>query len=31
VRLRVSAAAVRTITKNGIESVLADMRARGDI
>jgi large subunit ribosomal protein L28 len=29
IRLRVSAAAVRTITKNGIESVLADLRARG--
>ena len=31
VRLRVSNAAVRTITKNGIESVLADLRARGEI
>jgi large subunit ribosomal protein L28 len=30
VRLRVSAAAVRTITKNGIEAVLADLRARGE-
>ncbi len=30
VRLRVSNAAVRTITKNGIESVLADLRARGE-
>jgi large subunit ribosomal protein L28 len=29
VRLRVSAHALRTIDKNGIESVLADMRARG--
>jgi large subunit ribosomal protein L28 len=29
VRLRVSAAAIRLIDKNGIESVLADMRARG--
>jgi len=28
VRLRVTPAAVRTITKNGIESVLADLRAR---
>ena len=29
VRLRVSCAALRLIDKNGIESVLADMRARG--
>lgn len=29
VRLRVTAAAIRLIDKNGIESVLADMRARG--
>ena len=29
VRLRVSCAAVRLIDKNGIESVLADLRARG--
>ena len=29
VRLRVSASAIRTIDKNGIESVLADQRARG--
>ncbi len=29
VRLRVSASAIRTIDKNGIESVLADLRARG--
>ncbi|MDO8771376.1 MAG: 50S ribosomal protein L28 [Burkholderiaceae bacterium] len=29
IRLRVSAAAIRLIDKNGIESVLADMRARG--
>jgi large subunit ribosomal protein L28 len=29
VRLRVSSAALRLIDKNGIESVLADMRARG--
>ena len=31
VRLRVSNAAVRTITKNGIESVLANLRARGEV
>lgn len=31
VRLRVSANAIRTIDKNGIESVLADMRARGEL
>ena len=29
VRLRVSTNALRTIDKNGIEVVLADMRARG--
>lgn len=29
VRLRVSSAALRLIDKNGIDSVLADMRARG--
>ncbi|KAI1692732.1 ribosomal l28 family domain-containing protein [Ditylenchus destructor] len=29
VRLRVSAKAIRTIDKNGIDAVLADMRARG--
>ncbi|MGB3289280.1 MAG: 50S ribosomal protein L28 [Burkholderiaceae bacterium] len=29
VRLRVSTNALRTIDKNGIESVLADLRARG--
>ena len=29
VRLRVSNAALRLIDKNGIEAVLADMRARG--
>ena len=29
VRLRVSQAALRTIDKNGIESVLADLRAQG--
>lgn len=30
VRLRVSTNAIRTIDKNGIDSVLADMRARGE-
>ena len=30
VRLRVSAHALRTIDKNGIESVLADLRASGE-
>lgn len=30
VRLRVSASALRTIDKNGVESVLAEMRARGE-
>lgn len=30
VRLRLSMAAMRTIDKNGIESVLADMRKRGE-
>lgn len=29
VRLRVSAKAIRTIDKNGIDAVLAEMRARG--
>jgi large subunit ribosomal protein L28 len=29
VRLRVSQAALRTIDKNGIEAVLADLRAQG--
>jgi large subunit ribosomal protein L28 len=29
VRLRVSGAALRLIDKNGIDSVLADLRARG--
>jgi large subunit ribosomal protein L28 len=29
VRLRVSTAAMRTIDKNGIESILADLRAQG--
>ena len=31
VRLRVSNAGLRIIDKNGIESVLADLRARGEI
>ncbi|NLY28095.1 MAG: 50S ribosomal protein L28 [Alcaligenaceae bacterium] len=31
VRLRVSTKALRTIDKNGIESVLADLRARGEL
>jgi len=31
VRLRVSTNALRTIDKNGIESVLADLRARGEL
>ena len=31
VRLRVSAKAIRTIDKNGIDAVLADMRARGEL
>jgi len=30
VRLRLSMHALRTIDKNGIESVLADLRARGE-
>jgi len=30
VRLRVTASAIRTIDKNGIDAVLADMRARGE-
>ena len=30
VKLRVSTAALRTIDKNGIEVVLAEMRARGE-
>jgi len=29
--LRVTNAALRTIDKNGIEAVLADLRARGEI
>jgi large subunit ribosomal protein L28 len=31
VRLRVSANAIRTIDKNGIEAVLTEMRARGQV
>ncbi|MCD8340496.1 MAG: 50S ribosomal protein L28 [Burkholderiales bacterium] len=31
VRLRVTNAALRTIDKNGIEAVLADLKARGEI
>jgi large subunit ribosomal protein L28 len=31
VRLRISTNALRTIDKNGIESVLADLRARGEV
>lgn len=31
IRLRVSAKAIRTIDKNGIEAVLAEMRARGTV
>ena len=31
VRLRVSAKAIRTIDKNGIDAVLAEMRARGEM
>ena len=30
IRLRVSSNALRTIDKNGIEAVLADLRARGE-
>ena len=30
VRIRVSNAALRTIDKNGIDAVLADLRARGE-
>ena len=30
VRLRVSTKAIRTIDKNGIDAVLADLRARGE-
>ena len=31
VRLRVSGAGLRTIDKNGIEAVLADLAARGEV
>ncbi|HEX2519643.1 50S ribosomal protein L28 [Castellaniella sp.] len=31
VRLRVSTNALRTIDKNGIDAVLADLRARGEL
>ncbi len=31
VRLRVTASAMRTIDKNGIDAVLADLRARGEV
>ena len=31
IRLRVSTKALRTIDKNGIDSVLADLRARGEL
>ena len=31
VRLRVSTNALRTIDKNGIDTVLAEMRARGEV
>ena len=31
VRLRVTTNAIRTIDKNGIDSVLADLRARGEV
>jgi large subunit ribosomal protein L28 len=31
IRLRVSAKAIRTIDKNGIEAVLAEMRASGNV
>jgi large subunit ribosomal protein L28 len=30
VKLRVSSAALRTIDKNGIDAVLAELRARGE-
>ena len=30
IKLRVSSAALRTIDKNGIDAVLADLRARGE-
>ena len=31
VRLRVTTNAIRTIDKNGIDAVLADLRARGEV
>lgn len=31
IRLRVSTKAIRTIDKNGIDVVLADLRARGEL
>ena len=31
VRLRVSTNALRTIDKNGIDAILADLRARGEV
>lgn len=31
VRLRVSANALRTIDKNGIDAILVDLRARGEV
>ncbi|HWK63131.1 MAG TPA: 50S ribosomal protein L28 [Eoetvoesiella sp.] len=31
VRLRVTTKAIRTIDKNGIDAVLADLRARGEV
>ena len=31
IRLRVSNAALRTIDKNGIDTILADLRARGEL
>ena len=31
IRLRVSTKALRTIDKNGIDAVLADLRARGEL
>ena len=31
ISLRITAAALRTIDKNGIDSVLVDLRARGEI
>ena len=31
ISLRITAAALRTIDKNGIDSVLSDLRARGEV